>query len=107
MHVIGLIAMAIDHIALQHIEHFKSAMLEGGKYVGLGGERNHIGLNHDSPVGAVAQQLILMASACAPPLNGEALPSLDERGIPDFLKAAKQGSNRHLQGLAQGLQGTE
>src|SRR5438046_10683948 len=88
-HRIGLVAMAVDHFALEHIEKFETGMLEGGEDIRLGGERDQIGLDHHRPMWAMVPKLILMALSLASPFAGESLHSLDKFCLSQLLIARK------------------
>ena len=95
--------MAVDDLALEHMEEFEPGMLEDREDIGFSGEQYHIGLDHDRPMRAVAEQLVLMAGPRAAPLDGQALPRLDEGGVADFLIGAEQAPSPAHAAPATGL----
>ena len=104
VHVVGSLAVAVHDVALEHVEEFEPRVLERREDIRLVGERDEIWLHHHRPMGAVAEQFILVAGTGAAPLDGEAFSRLHKSGVADFLVGLEEGGDRHLQRTAQRLQ---
>ena len=106
LHAVEAVAMAVHHLALQHVEELHAGMLEGREDVGLGGQRDQIGFDLDAGavVGDVAEQVVLVAGARAPPLQLHPLPRLHEARAMRLLVAAEEGGDRQAERPGQRLQ---
>ena len=82
------IAMAIDHLAFQHVEKLHAFMLKRRKRIGIGAECNQIGLDDDPGrvVVDMTEQVVLMTGPRPAPLELHP-PS------PAFTKTALRGSS--------------
>src|SRR5882672_12043519 len=93
-HDVGLVAVAVADLALQHVQEFDAGMLEDREDVRLLRERDEIGLDGDVLAERVAQELILVAGAGAAALDREALPGRHEGGVALLLIATEEGGDR-------------
>ena len=96
--------MPVDHGAFYHIEKLLAVMLENGKDLGFMRQRDHVGLDGDFLVDAVAEQGVLVAGACSPALDLQALSRLDVAGIALFLESLEECRERHVEGPDQSFQ---
>src|SRR4051794_28715040 len=108
-HAVEIAPVAINDLALEHVEKLHALMLEGGEDVRVLGKRDQVGFDHDAArVGTdMAEQVVLMAGACTAPLDVKSFASLDEDGAALLLEPPKKGGYRHAQRARQRLQGRQ
>ena len=90
-----------------HVEELLAVVLEEGKDLRFVGERDHVGLDGDLLVDAVAEQCVLVAGARSAALDLQALARLDVTRVALFLEPVEERRERNVQGADQPLQGAE
>jgi hypothetical protein len=90
--MIEVFTMALVHLSLQHVKKFNPIMLERREYVGILGNRDEIGLDHDaaSVRADMTKQIVLMTGPRASPFDVHAFSGLDENGTALFLKTTEK-----------------
>src|SRR5262245_15828666 len=101
---IGLVGMAVKHLAGQHVDELYASMLEHGVWLGFLGKGDEIRLDHHLARDRMPEQLVLVSYLGAAPLDGHAMPGPNMRAIPLLLMAREECRKRHVKSAGQRLE---
>src|SRR5690348_16867334 len=104
---VGLVAVAIPDLALQHEQELDPLVLEDREDVGILAESDEVRLDRQQAAEGMAEQLVLVPRTGAAALDRQALARLDVGCTAFLFEPAEEGGDRHLQRARQLGQGRE
>ncbi len=100
---IALVAVPVDHLAIQHVDEFNAGMLEGRIGLGVRRQRDQIGLDDQVATQRMTEKLVAVAGFGATPLDGQAAARLDMSDVALLFKLHEKRGNRNIQRFRQHL----